>query len=102
MICNVETWLSTEISDNELLICNYQLTRLDRNRHGGGILIYVNTSLVFNVWFEGPLGLELLVISVNSPCSSHKFCIAVFYRPPSSNFQVFDHLLSFLESLSPS
>ena len=77
----------------------YQLARLDRNRHGGGILIYVHTS---HVLFERPSNLELLAISVNSPCSSHKFCIALFYRPPSSDVQIFSHLFSFLESLSPS
>lgn len=102
IICIVESWLSDEIQDNELVISNYQLARLDRNRHGGGILIYVHTSLVFDVLFERPSNLELLAISVNSPCSSHKFCIALFYRPPSSDVQIFCHLLSFLESLSPS
>ena len=45
--------------------------------------------------------MELLAISVNSPCSSHKFCIALFYRPPSSDVQIFSQLFSFLESLSP-
>ena len=67
IICIVESWLSDEIQDNELVISNYQLARLDRNRHGGGILIYVHTSLVFDVLFERPSNLELLAISVNSP-----------------------------------
>ena len=101
IICIVESWLSNEIQDNELVISNYQLARLDRNRHGGGILIYVHTSLVFDVLSERPSNLELLAISVNSPCSSHKFCIALFYRPPSSDVQIFSQLFSFLESLSP-
>ena len=39
---------------------------------------------------------------LNSPCSGQKFCIALFYRPPSSDVQIFSHLFSFLESLSPS
>ena len=64
---------SDEIRDNELVISNYQLARLDRNRHGGGILIYVHTSLVFDALFERPSNLELLAISVNSPCSSHLY-----------------------------
>ena len=41
MICIVESWLSDEIIDCELSIENYTLTRLDRNRHGGGLLVYV-------------------------------------------------------------
>ena len=40
MLCLVETWLCNYISDNEFMIPGYQLYRLDRNRHGGGVLMY--------------------------------------------------------------
>ena len=40
----VETWLDHSISDNELLVPNYQLFRLDKNRHGGGM--FTSLSLV--------------------------------------------------------
>ena len=33
IICIVETWLSENISDSEISIENYQIARLDRNRH---------------------------------------------------------------------
>jgi len=39
VICVVETWLSEEVSDQEISLSEYQVTRLDRNRHGGGIVI---------------------------------------------------------------
>ena len=45
VMCIVESWLSDEISDNELVIDNYQILRLNRNRHGGGIVMYVHSSL---------------------------------------------------------
>ena len=99
IICIVESWLSDEIQDNELVISNYQLARLDRNRHGGGI-IYVRTSLVFDVLFERPSNLELLAISVNSPCSSHKFCIALLYHHPSSGVQSPFFLFGVTQSLT--
>ena len=35
----VESWLSQDIADSELFIPNYSIVRLDRNRHGGGVLI---------------------------------------------------------------
>ena len=57
------------------------------------------TSLTDQISVKRKFNLKLLAISVNSPCSSHKFCIALFYRPPSSDVQIFSHLL---ESLSPS
>ena len=41
VMCIVESWLSDEISDNELVIDNYQILQLDRNRHGGGIVMYI-------------------------------------------------------------
>ena len=43
----VESWLSGDISDDEItfLISGYSFVRLDRNRHGGGILIYIRSSL---------------------------------------------------------
>ena len=38
-ICVVETRLNGDILDNELCIEGYDILRLDRNRHGGGILV---------------------------------------------------------------
>ena len=37
----VETWLDKGIANCEVDIPNFTLTRLDRNRHGGGIALYV-------------------------------------------------------------
>ena len=37
----VESWLSGDISDDEISLSGYSIVRLDRNRHGGGILIYI-------------------------------------------------------------
>ena len=45
IVCVFETWLDNSILDNEVTVPNYQLFRLDRNRHGGGIAIYVHLSL---------------------------------------------------------
>ena len=42
IICIVESWLCKDIFDSELLITGYQLFRFDRNRHGGGVLMYVD------------------------------------------------------------
>ena len=43
IVCIMETWLSDEIENDELAVGKYQVYRLDRNRHGGGVLIYVNS-----------------------------------------------------------
>ena len=41
--CIVETWLDSDISDAEVYISGYRVFRHDRNRHGGGVLVYVKT-----------------------------------------------------------
>ena len=45
IMCIVESWLSEDIMDSEIAIDGYQLVRLDRNRHGGGVLAYIHNSL---------------------------------------------------------
>jgi len=95
----VETWLSSEISDNEIFLQGYQVLRLDRNRHGGGILMFIHESLVPKVVVAGPSDLELLIISVHNHMSSCKHHIGLFYRPPSSGVQSLERLYTYFESL---
>ena len=45
MVCLVESWLCDDINDNEIKIPRYQ-HRLDRNRHGGGVLMYASEQLI--------------------------------------------------------
>ena len=39
-MCIVESWMENEIYDNEMSIDGYNIVRADRNRHGGGVLIF--------------------------------------------------------------
>ena len=41
IVCIVESWLCNEITDSEIALPGYSLVRLDRNRHGGGVLLYI-------------------------------------------------------------
>ena len=52
IVCIVESWLDSTIENNEIGIENYAIVRADRNRHGGGVLLYVIESLSFNVIFS--------------------------------------------------
>ena len=45
IICIVQSWLDKEISDSELSLDG----RVDRNRHGGGLVIFVKSTLVLKV-----------------------------------------------------
>ena len=101
VVCIVESWLSEEIEDSEVSIDDYQLIRLDRNRHGGGVLLYIHNSLTWEPVIKGPNELELLAISISSTHSSVKHCISVLYRPPSSAVTFFDNLCTAIQSISP-
>ena len=41
IICVVETWLHEDILDSEISIEGFSIMRLDRTRHGGGVIVYV-------------------------------------------------------------
>ena len=106
LLCIVETWLCEDINDSELLLPGYQLYRLDRNRHGGGIMIYVCSSLSCKVLLRGgPFNLEFLAISVFVESSTihfcKKFCICLSYCPPSSSVSIFDNLCTTLQIINP-
>ena len=69
--------------------------RLDRNRHGGGVLLFVKDVFTCSVLNKGDFEFEFIVLSIKqSVTTSPKFCIALFYRPPSSDNSVLDNLFS--------
>ena len=80
VICITESWLSVDIQDSEILIPGYQSLRHDRNRHGGGILMYVSHRFTVKLLPFHP-SLELLTVTLHS--GIFKFCLSLFYRPPS-------------------
>ena len=60
---SVESWLVPEISNDEINIPNYSIFRLDRSRHGGGILVYVKSSLRVTPIQSPNTNLEFLFLS---------------------------------------
>ena len=102
MICIVESWLSSDILDNEIVIPDYQIFRCDRDRHGGGVLMYVHVSFAVVDLCDDVDDIELLTVSVCPPKSSLKFCISLYYRPPSASVKCFDCVSRSLCNLNPS
>ena len=93
--------LCTDIDNNEISLQGYSIVRLDRNRHGGGILLYIRNdlSLSFVTVLSGPAGLEIIFVSIfvsGKKC----FCLGVFYRPPFSPNCILDNLFDVLCSLN--
>ena len=102
IVCIVESWLSDSIEDSELIIPNYQVLRLDCNRHGGGILVFIHNSLTYSVISKGPNNLELMLISVGHANSTNKVCVGIFYRSPNSFYSYMDDFYTLLEDLDVS
>lgn len=94
LICIVETWLDDNITDREIHIENYAIIRRDRNRQGGGVLVFANESLSYNVILSGLTELELIVINIKSSISP--IVVGLFYRPPNAPVSIFDTLLNSL------
>ena len=105
VICVVESWLDTDIDDSEISIQGYSVIRLDRSRHGGGVLIYVNCLFFYSLLFKGAADFECIVLSLS--CSVHHksspdVTITLFYRPPNSCPSLLDSLFTTLCNLNVS
>ena len=44
-----ESWLDDSVDDHEVQIDGYQIIRADRNRHGGGVAIYIKSEIPFKI-----------------------------------------------------
>ena len=93
VFCITESWLCSDIHDPELILPSYQSLRFDRNRHGGGVLMYFSHKYILSSYPS----LELLTVTVH--CGKRRICVSLFYHPPSSSVYVLHSLHSYLESL---
>ena len=90
-----ESWLKPFISDAQIAIPDYEVTRQDRvRRPHGGVLLYVHNSLPISETFcYDDDTCEAVVCSIKSINTK----IASIYRPPNTDDKSFENLLSFLE-----
>ena len=87
-MCICETWLGSDIEDNELSINSYRIIRLDRNRHGGGVALFISSNLSHKVIYLGNGSFECITVSLQfGPC---KVCVCLLYRPPNSSCDFLD------------
>lgn len=103
LILITESWCNSNVSDNVLKLCNYDLNcelRKDRNDTsngiGGGLLVYARKGLVilpcdktsnFNQY-----------VSFNVMTDNEKLTIFLIYRPPSSNYDNLNELCNLVKN----
>jgi len=93
-----ETWLDASISDHELCIPGYSVLRRDRNRRGGGVLLYVRSDLPI-LWTSSYHSLELHFVDIR--LRQGNMLIGLFYRPPSAPVPIIDDLDAALSDIHP-
>lgn len=98
VISITESWLCSNIQDSEISISGYQSLRHDRNRSGGGVLMYISQCFVVKRFPAHP-SLELLTVTLQY--NNCRKCLSLFYRPPSSSVvEILCSLHSYLEAIN--
>ena len=75
--------------------------RNDRNRHGGGVAVYVSDSLASSIVDSCslPSGLESIWISLSSKHLPSNVVVGCFYRPPQSGIQPLNDVFACIEGM---
>jgi exonuclease III len=99
LLCLNETKIDESVSDADISIPNFDIYRRDRNKHGGGVLIYVSSRI--NSTYVKTINLiehEIIWLKLTIPYCKPIFICSV-YRPPShgSDLAVLDQVCSAME-----
>jgi len=78
-----ETWLDDSFLDSELYLPGYQLLRRDRDRHGGGIAVYIAGNLNPERVDTNIDDIEALWLELSQPHSKRILFWGAIYRPPN-------------------
>lgn len=93
ILCFSETHLDMQISNESLFLSDIynEPFRKDRNSHGGGVMVYLNSELVHNrrpdleIFCEESIWVEIKVNNSN-------YLLGLFYSPRTADSHFFDNL----------
>ena len=87
------------IPDNLIHLDGYDIIRKDRSRNGGGVCIYLRSSINYNIRHDLiPSELEGVCVEVIKP-HSRPFLITTVYRPPDSSSEFFDQFEKLIKTI---
>ena len=88
-----ETCIDSNVADNEIVIDGYSIVKKNRNRHGGGVLLYVKDGNGYSEITE--LASEQVEsVWIKLMYKKETLMLGVVYRPPSSNNDYFNCVLN--------
>ena len=94
-----ETRLDANITDNMINLDGYDIVRKDRSRNGGGVCIYLRSSINYKVRNDlVPTELEAVCVEIIKP-HSKPFLVTTVYRPPSALSEFFDHFEKLIKAV---
>ena len=102
-----ETWLDDSISDAAVHIPGYSIFRRDRERHGGGVALYIQSTLpvkllplpsLVTAMVDSP---EVLLVEIRVPNSvrDDRITVGTVYRSPAQPVGFWDGLSSAVDSI---
>lgn len=97
-----ETHLDSSFSDEFVSIQGYNILRKDRNRHGGGVAIYIQNHIPVKIRNDlMPNSVEALWLQVHLPFVK-PVLIGCCYRPPSANSAYLNELCEMIDNVCDS
>ena len=94
-----ETRLDANITDNMINLDGYDIVRKDRSRNGGGVCIYLRSSINYKIRDDlVPSELEAVCVEIIKP-HSKPFFVTTVCRPPSALSEFFDHFEKLIKGI---
>ena len=92
----IETKLDSNTSDSEVNVDGCITARKDRNKHGGGVLIYYRDNIISHNEDKFGKRQELEALWINICCQSQTWLIDCVYQPPDKHsfYIIFDDVLA--------
>ena len=92
IICLNETFCDSSVSDEEISLPEYTIVRRDRNRHGGGVAMYIRNNLTFIRRNDLETD-DVECLWIELKCKQRQpVLISSIYRPPSSSVDFLDKI----------
>ena len=94
-----ETRLDSSITNGMIHLNDYDIIRKDRSRNGGGVCIYLRSSINYIIRQDLISSeLEAVCIEIIKP-HSRPFLVTTVYRPPNAPSEFFDHFEKLIKAI---